>query len=222
MGIKCFMLHETGRFRIGMRRFVFSSNMDCAKSPSKCHEAFTPALAVRQVAKDAEGHWQTIPDTYWPHSDPRWPTKCASCDYLFTDNDEWQVYAVEELVTDDNRLFCRPGFIHTLGLTPAPAGAMWYANWVPDCWKGPDGHGLAVVCPGGAGHVWHIDGQASNCTNPNDVGPFDVAHRCWVRHGTPPNITVDKHGRTCRAGAGSIKVPGYHGFLRNGEFTDNV
>jgi hypothetical protein len=38
-----------------------------------------------------------------------------------------------------------------------------------------------------------------------------------VRHGEAPNITVDKNGVTCGAGAGSIQCGSYHGFLRNGE-----
>jgi hypothetical protein len=58
---------------------------------------------------------------------------------------------------------------------------------------------------------WNIDSRAHNCTMPAD---FD--HRCWVRHGEPPAITVDKNGLTCAAGAGSIQSGGYHGFLRDG------
>jgi hypothetical protein len=69
---------------------------------------------------------------------------------------------------------------------------------------------LVVVCPDG--HWWNIDSRASNCTMKEDK-----THRCWVRHGDPPNITVDKDGATCNAGAGSIQTPGWHGFLRNGE-----
>jgi hypothetical protein len=68
---------------------------------------------------------------------------------------------------------------------------------------------LYVVLPNG--HWWDIDGRASNCTLPTDK-----AHRCWVRHGVPPHITVDKNGLTCSAGAGSILSDGYHGFLREG------
>jgi hypothetical protein len=83
--------------------------------------------------------------------------------------------------------------------------------------KGPDGRCLVVVCPNGC--EWMIDGPASNCTMPQDRGPFSSSHRCWVRHGEPPNITVDKAGRTCAAGAGSIQAGDYHGFLRDGAFT---
>ena len=94
-------------------------------------------------------------------------------------------------------------------LNDAPAGAMYYAPWLEDMgWKGPDGKCLIVVTPGGS---WVVDSMASNCTKREDT-----VHRCWVRHGTPPLITVDKNGLTCGAGAGSIQSGKYHGFLRNG------
>lgn len=74
-----------------------------------------------------------------------------------------------------------------------------------------DGPALWVQTPGGA---WCIDSRASNCTM-----PYDYNHRCWVRHGEPPLVTVDKNGPTCAAGAGSIAVGSYHGFLQNGCLT---
>ena len=106
-----------------------------------------------------------------------------------------------------------------------PAGAMWYATWMySESNKAADGRQiygwdwenqfdppLMVKTPGGD---WDIDSRASNCTMPNDR-----THRCWVRHGTPPNLTVDKQGKTCGAGAGSIISGNYHGFLRGGSFT---
>jgi hypothetical protein len=94
-------------------------------------------------------------------------------------------------------------------------GAMWYA---PDgSYKsrlGPDGRFLMVRLPNG--DIWRVDSRASNCTRPDD----DV-HRCWVRHGEAPNITVDKNGDTCGCGhsIGSGWKDGaytYHGFLTNG------
>lgn len=69
---------------------------------------------------------------------------------------------------------------------------------------------LVVVTPDG--HWWDIDSRASNCTMKEDK-----VHRCWVRHGDPPNVTVDKQGATCNAGAGSIQTPDWHGFLRDGK-----
>jgi hypothetical protein len=114
----------------------------------------------------------------------------------------------------------RKRFPHQFG-----AGAMWYADWllehIKNIWTdadgnvrpqrygpGPDGRILIVQTPGGG---WIIDSRASNCTMPQDN-----EHRCWVRHGTAPEITVDKSGNTCGAGAGSIQAGNYHGFLRNG------
>lgn len=97
-----------------------------------------------------------------------------------------------------------------------PVGAMRYASqdYVDKGYytPGPDGKSLMVLTPGG---TWNIDSRASNCGL-----PVDNVHRCWVRHGIPPNITVDKAGNTCSAGAGSILIGDYHGFLRNGELTD--
>jgi len=93
-------------------------------------------------------------------------------------------------------------------------GAMWFATWQSRNWdweNETEPH-LLVRCPNGEGtRDWDIDSRCSNCGLPSDK-----IHRCWVRHGTPPLITVDKHGVTCNAGAGSIALPKWHGFLRNG------
>lgn len=97
-------------------------------------------------------------------------------------------------------------------------GAMWDAWWYRGVTGGPfldplpDGRSIVVTLPNG--HDWCIDMRSSNCTLPDDT-----AHHCWVRHGEPPNITVDKDGLTCQAGAGSIQSGSYHGFLKSGQFT---
>jgi hypothetical protein len=98
-------------------------------------------------------------------------------------------------------------------------GDMWWVKHLHDedgrCripgWEDcdPRGH-LNVMLPNG--RVWDIDSRASNCTMKEDKN-----HRCWVRHGEPPHITVDKDGVTCQAGAGSIQAGDYHGFLQDGE-----
>jgi hypothetical protein len=90
-------------------------------------------------------------------------------------------------------------------------GAMWLATWLdhPNWpWSNPAGPHLCVMTPGGE---WDIDSRANNCTL-----PLDTVHRCWVRSGTPPCVTVDKVGFTCSAGQGSIRAGNFHGFLRNG------
>lgn len=86
------------------------------------------------------------------------------------------------------------------------APGMCYANW-DNC----EGRHLIVHTPGGS---WDIDSRAANCDKRDER-----THRCWVRHGEPPSIHVDKNGNTCGAGAGSIQCGSYHGFLHNGELT---
>lgn len=103
-------------------------------------------------------------------------------------------------------------------LAEAPVGAMWFAPWFPDRFCNPQlgpGKTLIVKTPGGD---WMVDQQANNCTVPDDI--HQAKHHCWIIQGTPPNITVDKNGKTCEAGAGSISQPNYHGFLRNGFLVD--
>lgn len=116
-----------------------------------------------------------------------------------------------------------------------PVGAMWNATWLADHedYRGPDGKSICVITPGGE---WMIDGRASNCNSPckncgvayKDHLDNDLAghyyedsrpHKCWIRHGIPPNLTVNKVGITCGAGAGSIIRGDYHGYLINGSLT---
>lgn len=114
-------------------------------------------------------------------------------------------------------------FYHTLYNTdsghPEP-GDLYWADWYSrdetrKCFMHDncDGTHLMAILPNG--HEWDIDGRASNCTMKHER-----LHRCWVRCGEPPHVHVDKNGHTCAAGAGSISVTGYHGFLHNGFFTD--
>jgi len=113
-------------------------------------------------------------------------------------------------------------------LRDAPPGAMWDATWMQaDQRTGPDGITLVVRLPNGSD--WMVDGECSNCTR-TQWGPKEVdgkmcdkvwlgrTHYCWVRHGDPRTgtIHVDKNGDTCSAGAGSIWIGNYHGFLHNG------
>jgi hypothetical protein len=105
-------------------------------------------------------------------------------------------------------------------LSQCPPGAMWNADWMlgleDEPYAGPDGLCLVVKLPNG--NDWMIDGIANNCTDRDDA--LRAGHKCWVRHGAPPLITVDKAGKTCSAGAGSILSGSYHGFLKNGELVE--
>lgn len=107
---------------------------------------------------------------------------------------------------------------------PAPNGVFHHC---PSDWVNCDGRHLHCILPNNT--PWDIDGRYSNCTLPNDN-----LHRCWVRHGDPERmfptgpqgtlrngvLHVDKNGLTCQAGAGSISVPGWHGYLHHGKLTN--
>lgn len=96
-------------------------------------------------------------------------------------------------------------------LSELPAGAMWFADWYEQLFNPQLEFSLIVKTPGGD---WHVDQQSSNCTMPEDRQ--QEKHHCWIIEGEIPNITVSKNGITCGAGAGSILIGNYHGFLRNG------
>jgi len=126
-------------------------------------------------------------------------------------NDHWQLFI--------ESLYRRSDTGELTTIRHAPPGAIWNAPWMTKYpqWTGADG--LSLHFKGPDGREFSIDHRASNCTLPND----DV-HKCWIRHGTPPDITVDKRAgipgasaaTTCGAGAGSFVSANWHGFLRNG------
>lgn len=211
MTVKCFMVHQTTRFRASLRRFTWNSGSQCAGRKDWGHDASSAPICVIEGIKNAHGCWDLDAQErrHMPaHDDPRWPVKCEACDYRFVEADEWQLFTDHIYVDDAGKEYSGRAL---------PPGAMRFTDYEPPEWKGPDGRTLHVICPDG--WDWSPDHPASNCTMKNDRGPFGEAHRCWVRHGTAPNITVDKNGRTCQAGGGSILTPKYHGFLRNGAFT---
>lgn len=197
MGIRCFLLVDARKTKRFLRRYVSASK--CAAHGYHDAMNFIDILDGSSPSYEAD----EIADISGFAGDSRWPIRC-DCGYEFQDGDVRQVFT--------RRLWRREDSGEEFTLDEAPEGAIWEASWysgIPS-WCGPDGKALICKCPGG--HDWHIDGRASNCTMPNDN-----VHRCWVRHGTPPNLTVDKNGNTCQAGAGSIQTPNWHGFLRNGE-----
>jgi hypothetical protein len=87
----------------------------------------------------------------------------------------------------------------------------WHAGHDCPYWDNCDGVHLYGVTPNG--QQWDITSRANNCGSRQDR-----LHRCWIQHGDPPDLTIDKSGNTCSAGGGSIQVSGWHGFLRNGEW----
>ena len=208
-----FWLEPTDQVAVGLRRYARTegAGWTCADG---YHNAFVFTGTDDAAWRDTEHGRVLAHRLATPRDDPRWPATCG-CGSVFTGDDSWQDW--QELLyrrTDTGEIVTTrrsdnvPG-----GPTPAPPGAMWNASWLPDtpAWRGPDGLALYVRLPDG--HDWHVDGEATNCTRKGDR-----THKCWVRHGDPrqANVTADKNGETCAAGAGSIQSGGYHGFLVNG------
>lgn len=189
--VRAFFCEPTGRERRFLRRYVSSADAKCP-GPHGYHTARALLLDYAET-NDASRSW--------PHDDPRWPVKCAGCDYVFQDSDKWQVFP--------ETIYRRSDTGAEILRSENVPGMMWDAPWMSR--KGSDGRSIHVVLPNGK--EWGIDQVAKNCTMPNDN-----VHRCWIRHGVIPHITVDKAGVTCKAGGGSIQAGDYHGFLRNGVF----
>ncbi len=211
--VQCFWLDPTDRVRLALRRYRSPERWDEASQAmvaverASCplgymHEAKVPIGEAPIIwAEGAERRSYCAPEREQYAGDPRWPRQCA-CGEAFRDDDASQVFV--------DRIYRRVDTGAEITLREASAGAMWDAEWRLE--KGPDGRSLMVRLPDG--HDWCVDGRASNCTLPNDD-----EHRCWLRTGEPPRITVGKVApgqRSCSAGAGSIATPNWHGFLRDG------
>lgn len=211
MKIKCFFLEPIDKERIYLRRYSHTNSIN-----NHYHNASVPWQDIDLVGKglsSCEIWGLDKNDVYYPDLSLPWPTQCESCDYIFQESDVRQRFV--------SCLYKRQDTGEIMTLRDAPVGAMYYAAWLDECDsypKGPDGRVLEVIVPNGIsdkGRAWSPDERASNCTMKEDK-----IHRCWIRHGVPPEITVDKQGHTCKAGAGSIMVGKWHGFLKNGYLVD--
>ena len=130
----------------------------------------------------------------WPHDDPRWPTVCDGCDYVFAPTDAWQLFTDHE--------YQREGGQDRYALRDAPVGAMWVADWYrgfgsPEHEKRGGGPHLIVKTPAGD---WDIDAPSRNGSG-------------WTRTGTPPKVTARPS-----IGIGNPFV--YHAFLTDGILED--
>ena len=205
MGVKCFLLESTTRVRRSLRRYNADEKARQVPGADCPIHGYHNAMAFIDVIErdDSDSYSRKYSRIEDFKDDPRWPSRC-DCGYVFKQTDEWQVFLAALYKRQDNG--------EEVTLRDAQPGAIWDATWYSDtpAWCGPDGK--ALICKLPNGNEWHIDGRASNCTMPNDE-----VHKCWVRHGDAPNLTVDKNGNTCQAGAGSILSGNWHGFLRNGE-----
>lgn len=221
--VQCFLLQPTDLLEVRLRRYTHDGG-DCThKENGRTHQKWVPIGTDKVIAGVNDCITSAGPV---PNTDPRWPTHCE-CGVEFADNVVRQYFPLALHRRSDN------GELVTWRY--APPGAMIVT----------EDSGLLVKLPNG--REWCVDSRCSNCTspckhcgkeyqhhkaetctNPGDgehawtKGNYDDAqpHACWVRHGEPPNVTVDKNGVTCRAGAGSIIADDFHGFLRNGWLTE--
>lgn len=199
--MKCFLATPTGNMRVWLRRYSISDTNRCS-SKYAYHNGMTFVQDVL-VEKSEDGCIKE-PKLDITKDDARWPVKCDYCDYLFVDTDRRQEFT-DQLYSNGTDIW---------PLRDLPPGAMYLADWWSQDHFWDNGEGkpsLIVKLPNG--HEWNVDSRCNNCTLPDDR-----THRCWIRTGEPPNVTVGKGpGATCSAGAGSVQVPEWHGFLRNGE-----
>ena len=193
--MKAKFANETGT-RVFLRRYWGD---DC---PGRgCHNAMRHLFDTNEMLNgvDAEGNMTYNRYGGEHESYTEWPEKCNDCGAICPEDANKQVF--------NKRLYDTPS-------GDIEPGCLYYAPWYDDVyWVNQETPTLCAMLPNG--NIWVIDSRASNCTMPDDK-----THRCWVRHGEPPNIHVDKNGYTCAAGGGSILSGNYHGFLHNGEFTN--
>jgi hypothetical protein len=193
-GVRCFLLTPSDRYRVSLHRD--------APGDGPCpggHRAQADACDRKRRVQPVSNSPAEL--AKFRAGDPRWPATCAACGRPFGSAEGRAVFF--------RRIYDRGDGGPPCTLSEAPPGAVWDASWMPDSMKGPDGRSVVVRLPNG--RDWYVDSRANNCTR-----PADTTHRCWVRHGTPPDLTVDKSGDTCSAGGGSIQSGDYHGFLRQG------
>lgn len=160
-----------------------------------------------------------------------WPTVCTHCGAVAPDvppassfpdrqRDGWvlehQLFRQALYGTPDKTWFGLPDVGDVLyedwyGCADERGGRCVYG------WTNCAGRHLIAIVP--TGHWWDTNARASNCTKREDT-----THRCWIRHGDPAKgetVHVDKNGNTCGAGAGSLAIKGWHGFLHNGDIHES-
>lgn len=226
--IPCFLVKPTNWCMLYARRY--SNEFECGEF--KTYHNSMVAIGHKPIELTERGY-RISPDVpSIPADSPLWEQKCSKCEYVFTEQDPGDPFtdrmyaqAVSE-EQDVSHVSLDSGFptisnpgsaivvpVNWWPRRELPPGAMYREPLYRDMyWANDSEDPLLVITPSSSGgHVWNIDSRASNCTLPDER-----FHRCWVRQGTPPNITVGKNGNTCGAGAGSIAAAGYHGMLENG------
>lgn len=194
--IQCFLLEPTDRARESLRRYRSSGKGDPCPLPHGYHDASVAIGEIGLLIVEGARGYNGYGDDKHHHSDPQWPTACA-CGYVFGDGDEWQ--------HNVDRLFRGSPGGQLVTLDEAAPGAMWYAPWYENVYKGPDGRCLVVKTPGGD---WIVDSKASNGT-PDNPG--------WTRTGEPPRVTARPSIGIGHGPNGGFR---YHGFLTDGRLEE--
>ena len=202
--ITCFLLEPSDVAHRWLRRYVDGNCPLQADVQEKYryHNAFVK-IEDGVVVRGEDGLISTDPYE-WPRDDPRWPKACG-CGFVFGPDVPYQLFWNQAYRDAAGKLYS----IHCSelpGVERAPAGAMWYADWLNKAWKGPDGRCLNVRCPArpdGTGVAdWLVDGPSED----NNKPPV------WTRTGVPPRVTAHP--------SIFVRRPhGFHGWLKNGVLT---
>ncbi len=186
--ITCFWLEDTGKVLRQFRRYRSSADKN---SPCRGRYGYHNGHAPFDVVQGEPN--RVISGGAMPKTDPRWPTKCDACDYIFQPDDAWQI--------SPTSIYRRTDTGEEMTLRDAPFGAMWDAWWFDEHRKGPDGLHLMIKTPAGE---WSVDGPAAFGSNSREP---------WKRAGdprTPGSVSAQPsilfNGPPC-----------FHAWLTNGE-----
>lgn len=207
-----FWMERTGQQRVGFRRYHSPDDHTAWTCEAGWHNAVDWLSGPVDEKLDERGYQvQLIPDP--PDNDPRWPGTCARCDYEFVDDDPRQVFSVSLWRrTDTGELRVLHSGSNPPDVPAAEPGAMWDAKWMGAGFTGPDGIALMVRCPAPGhdtkcGNDWAVDGPATGGGT-------------WHRKGDPRQCRVTVQPSIAFGVAGETGY--YHGFLTDGQLTDNL
>ncbi len=202
MGWRLIRLTPTDTVAVELRRYRSSEGLACP-GPYGYHTAET-GVATEPRELTPAGYDRGPDPEKWPRTDPRWPQKCAWCDYRFVEDDPWQVTGETLWKLPDGT---------TTTLRNAPIGACWTMDWLDEACcptnRNQPGWPLAVRLPAVLGKVtgvdWYVDGHSLHGSGWNRTGDF-------TNMTASPSICVP------------APVPGqrarYHGWLQNGILTE--
>lgn len=208
MTVQCFLVTPTSTSQHALRKY--SRDSGCP-GPFGYHNASVRLPGIFPYHWDDDRDRQLHAHPVYPDDDPRWPVKCDHCSYLFVPTDEWQVRESEIYADANGREF---------QLGDPVVGMMWEMPWMasprrhdPTRERHPASYlsvhyyrdwasrrpPICVATPGKRNAQWVVDSKSSNGDG-------------WIVTGDAPNITCSP----------SIVVDGYHGWLKDGVFSDPV